>query len=154
MGHFFRLRLVFWSPWAAFCAPGTPFWWSLGHTDAQMSVFNDFWLDLVTLLEHTLPTILWFSVIWGSEPGKSFQVHVFDAPRMEMMPECNDWMCHNHCKKLLIQYFRVPGWDLAYVLMPFGGPGMEFIVECSGCMCQNQCKNHVFWVISLFLFIQ
>ena len=61
-----------------------------GHTDAQMSVFNGFRSDLGTLLEHTLETILRFSVIWGGEPGESFQVHVFGAPRMEMMPECND----------------------------------------------------------------
>ena len=49
MGHFFRLRLVFWSPGVVFF--GT---WDIilvvlgsretsnGHTDAQMSVFNDF----------------------------------------------------------------------------------------------------------------
>ena len=136
MGHFFRLRLVFWSPWAAFLRTWDTILVVLGsretpngHTDAQMSVFNDFWSDLGTLLEHTLGTIFWFSVIWGGELGESFQVHVFRAPRMEMMPECNDWMCHNHCKNNV--FWRISlfylfsnsvsrGWDLAHILMPFG----------------------------------
>ena len=60
------------------------------HTDAQMSVFNNFSLDLGTLLEHTLGTFLRFSLNWGGELGESFQVQVFSAPRMEIMSECND----------------------------------------------------------------
>ena len=29
-----------------------------------------------------------FSVIWDAKFGDSFQVHVFDDPGMEMLPEC------------------------------------------------------------------
>ena len=43
-------------------------------------------------------SILWIQfcdcfVIWGGELEESFQVHVFGAPGMEMMLECNDSMC-------------------------------------------------------------
>ena len=63
-----------------------------GHTEAQMSVFIDFSMDLGTLLGRTLDTIQRFSVIWGDKKGDSFQVHVFGDPGMEMMPECNGCM--------------------------------------------------------------
>ena len=34
----------------------------------------------------------------------------------------------------------------------FGDPGMEIMLECSGCMCYKHTKNHMFLMISLFLF--
>ena len=39
-----------------------------------------------------------FSVIWGGKVGDSFQVHVFDDPGLEMLPECGGCMCYNHSK--------------------------------------------------------
>jgi hypothetical protein len=39
-----------------------------------------------------------FSVIRGGKMTDSLQVHVFCGPEMEMMPEWNGCMCHNHCK--------------------------------------------------------
>ena len=69
-----------------------------GHTEAQMSVFIDFSIDLGSLLGPTLGTIQRFSVIWGGKKGDSFQVHVFCDPWMEMMPECNGCMCYKHYK--------------------------------------------------------
>ena len=50
--------------------------------------------------------------------GDSFQVHVFDDPGMEMMPECSGCMCYNHGINcgfrevslfLLFHNFGVPG---------------------------------------------
>ena len=70
-----------------------------GHTEAQMSVFIDFRMDLGGNLESTLGTVLRFSVIWDGKAGDGFQVHVFSDPGMEMMPECNGCMCYNHRKK-------------------------------------------------------
>ena len=78
--------------------------------------FIDFGMDLGTLLESTLGTISWLSVIWGGRMGDRFQVHVFSDPGMEMMPECNGCMCYNHSKNnvfwmisllLLIHWFGV-----------------------------------------------
>ena len=54
-----------------------------GHTEAQMSVFIDFKMDLGSLLGPTLGTILRFSVIWDDKKGVSFQVHGFSDPGME-----------------------------------------------------------------------
>ena len=76
------------------CSTGTP----NGHTEAQMSIFIDFMVDLGSLLGFILGTNLCFSVIWGGKMGDSFQVHVFGDPGMEMMPECNGCMCQKHCK--------------------------------------------------------
>ena len=58
-----------------------------------MSVFIDVRMDLGSLLESTLATILSFAVILGSKMGDSFQVHVFGDLGMEMMVECNGCMC-------------------------------------------------------------
>ena len=105
MGRFFYLKLSFFRPWGSFLGTwetilmilgsrGTP----NGHTEAQMSTFIHFRVDLGTLLGSTLGTILWFSVIWGGKVGDGFQVHAFSDPGMEMMPECNGCMCYNHSK--------------------------------------------------------
>ena len=59
------------------------------HSEAQMSVFIDFLMDLGSLLGPTLATFSQFSVIWGGKMGDSFQVHVFGDPGMEIMPECS-----------------------------------------------------------------
>ena len=64
-------------------------WTPNGHTDAQMSGFIDFRMDLGSLLGPTSGTIQRFSVIWGDKKGDSFQVHVFGDPGIEMIPECN-----------------------------------------------------------------
>ena len=61
-------------------------------------LFIDFGMDFGSLLGSTLGTILSFSVIWEGKVGDGFQVHVFSDPEMEMMPECNGCMCHNHSK--------------------------------------------------------
>ena len=68
-----------------------------GHTEAQMSIFIDFRVDLGSLLELTLAPFCCFSVILGIKMGDSFQVHVFGDPGMEMMSECRGCMCLNHC---------------------------------------------------------
>ena len=73
---------------------GTP----TGHTEAQISIFINFWMDLGSLLGLTLDIILCFSVILDTKMGDSFQVHLFDDPGMEMMPECMGRMCLNHNK--------------------------------------------------------
>lgn len=143
MGHFFFLGLEFWSPRAAFLrtwittlvvlgSKETP----KGHTESLMSVFNDFWLDLGTLLEHILWSILWFPVIWGGEPGESFQVHVFDASRMEMMRQNAVFECViTTVKTMWFEWFHFfylfsksgsRRWDLANTFMPFGRSWFTF----------------------------
>ena len=63
------------------------------HTEAQMSIFIDFRVDLGSLLGPTLDTFFQFSVIWAGKVGDSFQTHVFDDPGLEMLPECGGCMC-------------------------------------------------------------
>ena len=142
MGHFFRLRLVFWSPWTAFLRTWDTILVVLGsretpngHTDAQMSVFNDFWLDLGTLLEHTLETILWFSVIWEGTPKKVSR-SMFVVLRgwkwcqnamtgcviTEIKTKCFEWFPFFY----LFSNSGSRGWDLAHILMHFGRPGVTF----------------------------
>ena len=139
MGHFFRLRLVFWSPWAAFLRA-----WDIilvflgsretpnGHTDAQMSVFNDFWSDLGTLLEHTLGTIFWFSVISGGELGKVSRSMFFVLRGwrwcQNAMTECAITISKTMCFEWFHFFYLFSnsgsrGWDLAHILMSFGDPG-------------------------------
>ena len=69
-----------------------------GHTEAQMSVFIDFFLDLGSLLGLTVATFCRFSVIWDDRKEHSFQVHDFGGRGMEIMLECNGCMCYNHRK--------------------------------------------------------
>ena len=73
------------------------------------------------------------SVIWGTKVGGSFQVHLFDDPGMEMMPECSGCMCLNHSKNCgfreiprfpLIHEFDVPRggfrWHFGVCWWPWG----------------------------------
>ena len=73
------------------------------------------------------------SVIWGTKVGGSFQVHLFDDPEMEMMPECSGCMCLNHNKNCgfreiprfpLIHEFDVPRggfrWHFGVCWWPWG----------------------------------
>ena len=38
--------------------------------------------------------------------GDSFQVHVFDDPGLEMLPECGGCMCYNHSKTEVFEWFH------------------------------------------------
>ena len=38
--------------------------------------------------------------------GDSFQVHVFDDPGLEMLPECDGCMCYNHGKTAVFERFH------------------------------------------------
>ena len=104
MGHFFYPKLSFWRPRDSLDAldtilmilgsRGTP----NEHTEAQMSIFINFRVDLGSLLGPTLGPFCCFSVILDTKMGDTFQVHVFGDPGMEMMPECDGCMWYNHCK--------------------------------------------------------
>ena len=63
------------------------------HLEVLECVFIDFLVDLGSLLGPTLRYFCDFSVIWDAKVGDSFQVHVFDDPGMEMLPECSGCMC-------------------------------------------------------------
>ena len=142
MGLFFRLRLVFWSPWVAFLRTWDTILVVLGfretpngHTDAQISDFNDFWLDLGTLLEHTLGTILRFSVIWGGGLGKVSRSMFFVLRGWKWcqnaMTECVTTTVKTMCFEWFHFFYLFSnsgsrGWDLAHILMPFGRPGITF----------------------------
>ena len=63
------------------------------HLEVLEPVFIDFLVDLGSLLGPTLGYFYDFSVIWDAKVGDSVQVHVFDDPGMEMLPECGGCMC-------------------------------------------------------------
>ena len=63
------------------------------HLEVQVSIFIDFLMDFGSLLGPTLRCFGDFSVIWVAKVGDSFQVHVFDDPGVEMLPECGGRMC-------------------------------------------------------------
>ena len=56
-----------------------------GHTEAQMSVFIDLFMDLGSLPGTTLGTCSRFSIIWDARKEDSFQVHDFGGRGMEIM---------------------------------------------------------------------
>ena len=106
MSHFWRLRLVFWSPWFSFLRTWDTILVVLGfretlngHTDAQMSDFNDLWLNLGpswSILWAQFCDFLWFGVAnWGKASRSKFlcKNHVF-------------WVISFF---LFIHQFRVPG---------------------------------------------
>ena len=64
--------------------------------------------------------------------GDSFQVQVFGAPGMEIMPECNGCMCYNPIKTMCFERFNFfylfidlvsSGRDLDDIFVSFGNPG-------------------------------
>ena len=104
-GYCCYLNLLFWTPWSSFLNPwdtilvilgsrGTP----NGHTEAQMSVFIDFFLKFGSLSGPTLGTFSRVSVIWDDRKENSFQVHDFGGPGMEIIVECIGCMRHKQCK--------------------------------------------------------
>ena len=67
--------------------------------------------------------------------GDSFQVHVFDDPGLEMLPECGGCMCYNHSKTVVFEWFHCfhlftdlvsCGMVLGHILVSFGDPGDTF----------------------------
>ena len=143
MGHLLYVKLLFWRPWGSILGTrdtilvilgsrGTP----NGHTEAQMSIFIDFRLDLGSLLGLTLAPFCCFSVILDTKMGDKVQVHVFGDPGMEMMPECTGCMCLNHCKTVLFflwfHFFHLVtnlmsgGWGLGVILESVGLLGDTF----------------------------
>ena len=63
-----------------------------------MSIFIDFRVHFGSPLGSTLETFSSFFCDLGGKVGDSFQVHVFDDPGLEMLPECGGCMCYNHSK--------------------------------------------------------
>ena len=133
-GSLIHLKLSFWKPSGFFLGTwdtilvilgsrGTP----NGHTEAQLSVFINFRVDLGSLLGFTLGTILWFSMTWGGRMGDSFQVHVFG--------DQGGCMCYNHNKTnvfcmvslfLLTHWFGVLREGFGSHFDIFGDPGGTF----------------------------
>ena len=68
------------------------------HLEVQESIFIDFKVHFGSLLGVKLETFLRFFCAWGSQMGDGFQVHVFDDPEVEMLPESGGCMCYNHNK--------------------------------------------------------
>ena len=141
VGHFLYLRLWFYSLQDDFLSTwdtilvilgsrGTP----NGHTDAQMSVFNYFWLELGTPPEHTLGTILRFSLFGVANLGKVSR-SMFLVLRgwkwcQNAMTECaitTEKQCVlSDSTFSTYSIIQGPRGDLAYILMPFGRPGVTF----------------------------
>jgi len=88
------------------------------HLGVQMSMFVGFRANR-GLSWNPLGAPVWrFCVILCAQMEDSFQVHVFDAPRREMMPQCGVCMCYKHSKNCgfaqislfpLFHEFGVPG---------------------------------------------
>ena len=57
-----------------------------------MSIFIDFRVYLGVPWDPLWTHFRDFSVIWGGKVGDSFQVHVFDDPGLDMLPECGGCM--------------------------------------------------------------
>ena len=69
------------------------------RTEAQISIFIGFGMDLGSFLGPTLATFCRFSAIWDDRKEDIFQVHDFGGRGMEIMLDCSGCMCHNHDKK-------------------------------------------------------
>ena len=112
-------------------ARGTP----NGHLEVQLSIFVVFRVHFGVSWDPLWTQFCDLSVIWGTKVGGSFQVHLFDDPGMEMMPECSGCMCLNHCKNCgfreiprfpLIHEFDVPRMVLGVISVTFGDLGHTF----------------------------
>ena len=60
-----------------------------------LSILGAFWESLGTHFGDLFVIFLRFR---GAKVGNSFQVHVFDDPGVEMLPDSGFCMCYNHCK--------------------------------------------------------
>ena len=63
------------------------------HLEVQVCIFIDFKVILGGSWDQLWRNFRYFSVICGAKLAGSSQVLLFEAPGVEMQPECNGCMC-------------------------------------------------------------